>query len=273
MPENTRVGISHQPTSFGEARVQSQLDVGFDLSKMNAWVDRFDNKFQNITDEITRSSEALQEESEDKGFWGSLATWGTTLGCMALDIAGAGACTLAGAVAGGVTRIGVDILGDAESTIPGMPSRSDIAEQPDPKYYAPEWQDKEKDVQNITSNLAEHVQDIEDFNANEWKVDLLKQVKDSWNAYRLGYSAETKLGLLGDTLDPWQIGEDSHLFGWAPSTPAPLSDPLGVGTDALPTGTDVPISYEDFANVDQYRINEYYPTLANSVGQPLGGTV
>jgi len=62
MPENTRVGISNQPTSFGEARVQSQLDVGFDLSKMNAWVDRVDDKFQDITDEITRSSEALTKE-------------------------------------------------------------------------------------------------------------------------------------------------------------------------------------------------------------------
>jgi len=204
-----------------------------------------------------------------------LATFGTTIGCMMFDLAGGGACTVAGLVAGGATRMGVDAFGDAESTIPGMPSRSDIAEQPDSKYYRGEWQDKEEDVQNITSNLAEHVQDIQDFNANEWKVDLLKQVKDSWNAYRLGYSAES-MGLLGDRLDPWEydvFGKEGHLFGWEPSTPAPLSDPLGVGTDALPTGTDVPISYEDFANVDQYRINEYYPTLANSVGQPLGGTV
>ena len=46
-----------------------------------------------------------------------------------------------------------------------------------------------------------------------------------------------------------------------------------MGTDELPTGTDVPYSYENFTDVDQYRINEYYPTLANSVGQPLGGTV
>ena len=275
MPENTRVGISNRPTSFGEARSQSQLDLGFDLRTMNAWVDAVDDKFSDISDEITAAAERATEEAGDKGFWGSLATYGTTIGCMLLDLGGGGACTIAGLVAGSATRWGVDALNPQEQNVPGMPTRTDIPIMPDPKYYTPEWQDKEGDVQDITANLGEHVQDIQDFNANAWKVDLLKQVKDSWNAYRVGYSAE-KIGLLGETLDPWQFdafGKEGHLFGWKPSFVPPPEDVLG-------TGVDVPVtSYDGLADLDVGRLDRVTatdvartnPYLSSSIDQPLLG--
>ena len=123
-----------------------------------------------------------QEEAENKGFWGKLVTLGTTLGCLAVTKgAGLGTCVAIGTAAGGVTRIGTDLFDPHEDNVnqynPGSPDTK--------------W------LRNKSAALATELNDsadqLRDWNANEWKADILKQLSDSMQAYSIG-SGLNKIG-------------------------------------------------------------------------------
>ena len=166
MPEDRR-----RPRSFGAARAQTKIASEQAISRIADWAEDYQDQLQDAAD-------ALAQESEDKGFFGKLFTFGTTIGCIALDMASGGMCTVAGAVIGASARAITDAMGDAEGEIP-----TDVKGLEHMKYYKDKIADVADDVERASSKL-------ESFNANEWKTDLLKQIGDSYSAYKMGTGLE-----------------------------------------------------------------------------------
>jgi hypothetical protein len=164
-------------TSFAEAGAKLRIKASDSLDAISEWAEDYQDKLQD-------AAEAAQKESEDKGFWGKIATYGSTLGCIALDMAAPGVCTVAGLMIGTGTRIGVDIAGDAEEQVPGAAKAVAV------DYYrnkAPE----------IAEELNKGRDQLNDFHANEWKADLIGQLSDSFNAYKMSMNLD-KMGLFDD---------------------------------------------------------------------------
>ena len=166
MPEDRK-----RPATFSQALSQTKIASDQAISRIADWAG-------DLQDKLNDSADALAKESEDKGFWGKAFTFGTTIGCIALEMAGPGMCTVAGAVVGAATRAITDATGDAEGKIP-----TDVKAPEHMKYYKDKIADIAEDVNRASDKL-------ESFNANEWKTDLLKQIGDSYSAYKMGTGLE-----------------------------------------------------------------------------------
>jgi len=176
-----------RPATFSQAMSQTKVASDQALSRIGDWA-------QDYQDQLDDAADALAKESEDKGFWGKLLTFGTTIGCIAIDVTSGGMCTVAGAIVGAAARAIADAKGDAEDMIP---TDVDIPEHM--KYYRDKMADVAEDVDRASDKL-------ESYNANEWKTDLLKQIGDSYSAYKMGTGLE-KAGAfdgLRDSLLPTQ---------------------------------------------------------------------
>jgi len=160
-----------RPRSFRSAHAQAKISSDQALAKIANFADFYQ-------DQLNDATEALAKESENKGFWGKALTFGTTIGCIALDMASGGMCTVAGAVIGASARAITDAMGDAEGKIP-----TDVKAPEHMKYYKDKIADIAEDVNRASDKL-------ESFNANEWKTDLLKQIGDSYSAYKMGTGLE-----------------------------------------------------------------------------------
>jgi len=163
-----------RPTSFAEAQAVTKMRGIEDISIMEKW-------FADYQDQLQDAADAAAEQTEDKGFWGNIATIGATLGCIALDLATGGVCTVAGLALGSATRIGVDLADDAEAQVPGE------AIGPDVDYYR-------NKIPGLVDDLNDSKEKLDNFHANEWKRDVLLQLNDTFTAVKLGVGMET-LGL------------------------------------------------------------------------------
>tara|TARA_R110002012_G_scaffold267654_1_gene451522 strand:+ start:65 stop:865 length:801 start_codon:yes stop_codon:yes gene_type:complete len=138
------------------------------LSTIEDWFAKNEARLQEAVDEYT-------EEVEDKGFWGKLATFGTTAGCLlATSGTGLGGCVALGTAAGAVARGVTDYVKKGDEAIENF--------NVDPvktKYY----RDKAPKLADALNQQAEALEDVV---ASEWKTDLLKQMGDSLSAYQLG---------------------------------------------------------------------------------------
>jgi hypothetical protein len=160
---------NQRSTSFAEAGAKLKMGAIESLSSISDWADAYQ-------DELKAAGEAAKEETEDKGFYGWLATLGTAAACLGYGYVtgglGLGACAAAGTIAGVGTRYGIDKFGEAEEQVPGK------AEEVATKFYGSK-------VDEIAEDLNESRQLLEDFHANEWKQDVLLQMQDSWSAFKL----------------------------------------------------------------------------------------
>ena len=174
-----------RPKSFGEAVALSKMRGIEDASKMESWLDNYQDKLQDAADKAAG-------QTENKGFWGNLLTLGTTLACIAADAATMGGCTVAGLVAGTAARTVTDWGDPAEKAVP------DEAVGPDVAYYR-------NKIPGLVEDLNSSKEALEDFHANEWKRDVLLQLNDTWTAARIG-SGMKEMGLfsLGE-----EAGEDT----------------------------------------------------------------
>ena len=164
-----------RPTSFAEASSKVTLGAKKSLDEIAEWAEGYKDK-------LTAAAEAAQEESEDKGFWGKLASFATVAGCV-LTGGNPLPCTAAATLVGGGTRVVVDWLGDAEDQVP------DAAKAIQTRYYG----DK---APEIAKELNKSRESLEDFHADEWKNDLMLQLSDSFTAYKIGSGMES-VGLEG----------------------------------------------------------------------------
>ena len=165
-----------RPTSFAEAGAKTKWAMEDAISAITKWSEKEQDRLQT-------SADALAQETEDKGLWGNILTVGTTLGCYFFSpLKGSlGECAAVGAAVGGVTRYAVDAFGDAEETIPTGVAPLET------KYYAAK-------IPEITEDLNEGAETLRDYNANEWKQDILLQLNDSMTALKMTHQMEA-LGL------------------------------------------------------------------------------
>ena len=187
-----------RPASFSEAHATTKIGATQALAKIESWAKGYDDKIQ-------AAAAAGQKEQEDKGFWGKLATWGTTLGCLAVTSgAGMGGCVALGTAVGAGTRYAVDKGNDWEDAIP------QAVEGLDTKYY----RDK---VPEIAEQINDAADNLQDWNDNMWKADIMSQLGDSWSAYRMGSMGVSmaKGGMFGEGMQT--------KFGDAPSA---IKDPI-----------------------------------------------
>jgi len=174
---NTEGAPQGQYSGQATARYELRKDVSQEDVKMR-------NLIGDKNKEIQDAARARQEEEESKGFWGWLTTMGTTIGCMALGPASTAACLAAGAVVGGATRVGVDLLTDSESIMPGGIDTSSA------KFHKSAWAEVEGDVEA-------QLEALEDFDDNIWKQDILKQASDTWSSAKWGVGLK-EVGLIDD---------------------------------------------------------------------------
>ena len=170
-----------RPTSFAKAYATTKIGATKSLAKIEEWAEKYQ-------DEIDAAVAAGQQEQEDKNFWGKLATWGTTLGCALVTGLPSGGTSLGGCVALGTavgvgTRYGVDKGNDWEDAIP------QAVEDLDVRYY----RDK---IPEIAEEINDAADNLQEWNDNMWKADLLAQLGDSWSAYQMG-STGTKMAQAG----------------------------------------------------------------------------
>ena len=196
--------------SFKEAGARMKIGAMQSLSKIEDWYNDQEANLQSKIDDAAK-------ETENKDFFGNLATIGTTLGCMAFGPGLLGACAVAGTIAGGVTRVGVDVFGDAEKGVERF-----NAEPPKTKYYrdkAPELADK----------LNDYADSVSDALANEWKADLLKQFGDTLSAAKLG-SGLDKLGVF-EAFNPVDSGVEPASVFLSETFDVNMYDNVGVSVD------------------------------------------
>jgi hypothetical protein len=160
-----------RPTSFSKAYATTKIGATHALSKIESWADSYNDK-------IEAAAAAGRKEQEDKGFWGKIATWGTTLGCVVATGVPTGGMSLGGCVAlgtavGAGTRYAVDKGNDWEQSIP------QAVDGLDTKYY----RDK---VPEIAKQINDAADNLQDWNDNMWKADIMSQLGDSWSAYKMG---------------------------------------------------------------------------------------
>lgn len=160
-----------RPTSFAKAYATTKIGATHALSKIEDWAKGYDDKLE-------AAAEAGRKEQEDKGFWGKIATWGTTLGCVVATGLPSGGMSLGGCVAlgtavGAGTRYLVDKGNDWEDAIP------QAVEDLDVKYY----RDK---IPEIAEQINDAADNLQDWNDNMWKADIMAQLGDSWSAYKMG---------------------------------------------------------------------------------------
>jgi hypothetical protein len=209
--------------SFGEARGRSRTGQIESHVKKKEWAEKYQKQLDD-------AAKAAQKESEDKGFWGKLATIGTTLGCVALDAATAGMCTIGGLIVGSAARAYTDYQGKAEEMVPTDVDPLDV------KYGR-------ADAKNIAESINSTIGDLSEFHANEWKTDVLKQAADTYQAYKLGSGLEkwqgegnTLFDKLGEsfmpTVEEVQLTESAQLMA---------EDPLKA-METLPKAGDVNIT-------------------------------
>ena len=163
-----------RPTSFAEAQATTRMGEIEDVSTIASWMDSYQDKLQDAAD-------AAAEQTEDKGFWGNAVTIGATVGCMALDLATGGVCTIAGLVLGSGARMLSDESNDAEEMVPGK------AVGPDVDYYR-------NKIPGLVDDLNSSKEKLDSFHANEWKRDVLIQLNDTMTAVQLG-SKMSNLGI------------------------------------------------------------------------------
>ena len=166
--------------TFGEAKARSRIGKTESAIALKEWT----KKYQ---DQLADAQKAAQEESDAKGFWGKAFTIGTTLGCVALDAASGGMCTIGGLIVGSAARAIADAVGDAEAMVP------DAVDALDTKYFR-------ADAADMAGDINKSIDSMRSFHDNEWKTDVLKQAADTYSAYKMGTSLES-----------WQ-GEGSTLF-------------------------------------------------------------
>ena len=160
-----------KPISFAEAYATTKIGATHAMSSIDSWAKGYE-------DQLEAAAEAGRKEQEDKGFWGKLATWGTTLGCAAVSVATTAGTTLGGCVAlgtavGAATRYGIDKGNDWEDSIPQAVEGLDV------KYY----RDK---IPEISEEINDAADNLQDWNDNMWKADIMAQLGDSWDAYKMG---------------------------------------------------------------------------------------
>ena len=175
-----------RPVSFAEAKATTTMGAIEDASTIESWLD---NAKDNLNDAVS----AAAEQTEDKGFWGNLVTIGSTVGCMALDLATGGTCTIAGLALGTAARIAVDATDDAEKQVPGE------AVGPDVDYYR-------NKIPGLVDDLNEGKEKLDNFHANEWKRDVLLQLGDTFTAVQIGAEMD-KLGIFSESLS-FKMGEE-----------------------------------------------------------------
>jgi len=164
-----------RPTSFAEAATKTQWGMEESIDLIAKWSE---DEQQRLKD----AENALLAESGDKGFFGQLATWGTTLGCVTISGPGnIGGCVALGTAVGSAARGVVDYFGEAEDLIPTGVSPIDT------KYYAAK-------IPEITDDLEAGANTLRDYNANEWKQDALLQLGDTLSALKMASMGETLLG-------------------------------------------------------------------------------
>lgn len=191
-----------RPTSFAKAYATTKIGATHALSDIKDWA-------KSYQDEIDSATKAGQEEQEDKNLWGKLATWGTTLGCLAVTGGtGMGGCVALGTAMGGATRYAIDKGNDWEDAIP------QAVEDLDVKYY----RDK---VPEIAEEINMQAENLQDWNDNMWKADLMAQLGDSWNAYKMGSMGikMSKAGIFGE-------GAKEHFADAPGRLPSMAKDPL-----------------------------------------------
>ena len=162
-----------RPTSFAEAATKTQWGMEESIDLIAKWSE---DEQQRLKD----AENALLAESGDKGFFGQLATWGTALGCTVVT-GNIGGCVALGTAVGGATRGVVDYFGEAEDLIPTGVSPIDT------KYYAAK-------IPEITDDLEAGANTLRDYNANEWKQDVLLQLGDTLSALKMASMGETLFG-------------------------------------------------------------------------------
>ena len=170
-----------RPTSFVEAYTTTKIGATHALSDIQEWAKKYQDK-------IDAAAEAGKKEQEDKGFWGKIATWGTTLGCLAVTSGmGMGGCVALGTAVGAGTRYAVDKGNNWEDAIP------QAVEGLDTKYY----RDK---IPEIAEDINDAADSLQDWNDNMWKADMMAQLGDSWSAYKMGSAGVSmaKSGIFGE---------------------------------------------------------------------------
>lgn len=175
---------SKRPVSFAQAYAQTKIGATHSLDKIEEWADKYNKQLE-------ASAKAGQEEQEDKNFWGKAATWGTTLGCAAISILTTvgttlGGCVALGAAVGIGTRYAIDKGNDWEDAIPNAIEDLDV------KYYRDKIPEIAEDINDAADNL-------QDWNDNMWKADIMAQLGDSWTAYSMGSTGASmaKVGAFG----------------------------------------------------------------------------
>ena len=190
---------SKRPASFKEAGSKMQMGAIEALSAIDKWLQKGQDRLSSAVKDYT-------EETEDKGFWGNLATLGTTAGCLIFTGGtGLGGCVAAGTAAGAVVRGGIDYFQEGDEAIRDFVT----GEPPKTKYY----KNKAPEVAKALDGQADKLRDVVD---SEWKTDILKQLNDSMTAYSMA-SGVQKLG-------GWESANE-FIFG-GPEAPVPTGATL-----------------------------------------------
>ena len=193
-------------------------------------LDQIQTAAKTAQDKLTAAGKAVQKESEDKSFWGSLVTMGTTLGCAAFGPLSVGACAVAGAVTGGVTKMGIDLFGDSEADV-----RSFNVKPPETKYYRAQGAE-------MADKLNENAEYLKDYIDNEWKVDLLSTVQDAVSSFQLtsGLDSALKGGIKAagsSIIGADQTGDELLSLASGDELISLSADELNlIGTGTTPTG-------------------------------------
>ena len=98
-----------------------------------------------------------------------------------------GGCVALGTAVGAGTRYAIDKGNDWEDSIP------QAVEDLDVKYY----RDK---IPEISEEINDAADNLQDWNDNMWKADIMAQLGDSWSAYKMGSMGIdlSKSGMLGE---------------------------------------------------------------------------
>ena len=202
-------GNDYRPTGRGEANAVLTSVSSEAIRAIEGVMERGEDLLQ-------AGADALAGEAEDKGFWGSLATWGTTVACSRSGGTIAG-CTALGTLAGSGARGIVDLFGDAEESIP----TSDEFETADTLWY----RDQQK---SILEDLNEGVLALEDYNRDEWKLDLSQQLSDSLSAMKMSGMLKTVIPEVAVEATATATGDTSlhNIFTDLPD----ISEAFGEGT-------------------------------------------
>tara|TARA_R100000808_G_C2097721_1_gene115861 strand:+ start:154 stop:876 length:723 start_codon:yes stop_codon:yes gene_type:complete len=173
---------NNRTISVKESMSKIKLGAIDALSTIEDWFEKNEARLQDAVDKYS-------EEVEDKGFWGKLATYGTTAGCLlATGGTGLGGCVALGTAAGAVARGATDYIQKGDEAI------KDFTIDPvKTKYY----RDKAPKLADALTSQADALKDVV---ASEWKTDLLKQMGDSLSSYQLGKG-------IGD-MGGWKAGNE-----------------------------------------------------------------